>query len=845
MTEKTPQEKIAAERQSELISNALERAKQNNGVWLNPDGKQTPRIYPRGATLSPFNSLTLALHSDQNGYKTNDYTLFSEAKKRGESVQAKERGVPFNWYNWGEYVNKHDAEDKINREAYKALPADQQALYKGVRTREIRSLFNIDQTTLPFVNKADYENEVKERGGIDARGESAQDFDKDLRVKVNEFILKSRDNMVPIYKDGSGIPHYDAVSDTVKMADSHVYADYNDYVQETARLLVSATGHPQRLAREGLDLGVGNQPTDDAAKHERLVQELASGIKMMEFGLPAKLSPSSMEMIDYWQRELKENPCLIDAIETDVNSSLAMIQKAERGEKIQLKSAETRQNIDNLQIKHYYVADEIKGLPNKDTKEIVVVRDPSSKMADVVLPAGASLAVDNEIPGMNKNRIEHALQKEGYDTVTFYNADGSLGYRPDDSFFEGKEISVAKLNKWELNEIAKLDITDAVQRAKAVDFDKVLMLRNDDGRWGLFLKPENQKSFSIIPEKDDVNRFFTVMKQGNEEATDKMRSEMAQKYYAIAQKYPQLKYDIFKTPEKDLDLSQIERVNIFKTKEKDNGEPSKIFIAPTINGTRQEPREITDQQWHRLWLADDMKDYKVNLAASLFADVLRQGRSDAVAVGTSKSEQEAQTEVKEEAQHTEFHEENEKHEQKEEQEHTDYHEEEDKKVAEEKKKEEEKKNSPEQKEKEKQEEKAKEEATKAETKAVAAIAISPMLKQFIDLKQKHPDALLLFRCGDFYETYRDDAQKASKILGITLTKSSKTKDIDGKPLAMAGFPYHALDTYLPKLIRAGQRVAICDQIEAPKQTTQRGISELMSPAKAQDNEQQKPSAFHR
>ena len=120
-----------------------------------------------------------------------------------------------------------------------------------------------------------------------------------------------------------------------------------------------------------------------------------------------------------------------------------------------------------------------------------------------------------------------------------------------------------------------------------------------------------------------------------------------------------------------------------------------------------------------------------------------------------------------------------------------------------------------------------------------------MVAQSLDLKQKHTDALLLFRCGDSYETYRDDAQKASKILGITLTKSGKTQDIDGKPLAMAGFPYHALDTYLPKLIRAGQRVAICDPIEAPKQTTQRGISELVSPAKAQDNEQQKPSAFHR
>jgi DNA mismatch repair ATPase MutS len=126
-----------------------------------------------------------------------------------------------------------------------------------------------------------------------------------------------------------------------------------------------------------------------------------------------------------------------------------------------------------------------------------------------------------------------------------------------------------------------------------------------------------------------------------------------------------------------------------------------------------------------------------------------------------------------------------------------------------------------------------------------------MLKQFMDMKKKHPDALLLFRCGDFYETYMQDAEKSSKILGITLTKSSKTKDPDGKPLAMAGFPYHALDTYLPKLIRAGQRVAICDQIEAPKQTTKRGISEMLTPGAATEKEQKtqpkedQAQGFHR
>lgn len=82
--------------------------------------------------------------------------------------------------------------------------------------------------------------------------------------------------------------------------------------------------------------------------------------------------------------------------------------------------------------------------------------------------------------------------------------------------------------------------------------------------------------------------------------------------------------------------------------------------------------------------------------------------------------------------------------------------------------------------------------------------LSPMMKQFKELKEKHPDVLLLFRCGDFYETYEEDAEASAKILGITLTKRSD----DGTK--MAGFPYHALDTYLPKLIRAGKRIAICD-----------------------------------
>ncbi|MBO5594484.1 MAG: DUF1738 domain-containing protein [Prevotella sp.] len=836
MTEKNQQEKNAAERQVELLVNAFDKAQENGGVWLNKDGKKAPQFYLKGVTVSPFNAIILGLHSDQSNYKTNEYTLFTEAKKRGESVQSGQKGVPFYWYNWNEYQSKANPEVKISRDEYKALTPEQQSEYKGIRNREVRMLFNIEQTTLPMVDKEAFDKEVKERGRLSDRGEIKATSSE---IPINDFILKTRDNLVAIRLDTTGVAHYDAQKDTAYVPKRENYEHYNDYVNALVEQVVAATGHAQRLNREGMNNRGGKAPSEDAQKRELLVREIAAAAKMQEFGLPAKLSEEGMKNIEYWKREFKEDPCLIDAIEKDVNNTLDMIHKAERGEKVEKRqlNAQDVEAPKTIIPKHYYVADEIKTLPNKDSKEMVIVRDAGSKTADVVLPAGASLAVDNEIPGMNKKRIEHALQKEGFDTVKFYNTDGSLGFHPDDSYFDGKEISVSKLNKWELEDITKLDVTDAVKRSGAIDFDKVLMLKDDEGKWAMYLKPENEKAFSVYPDKADVNKFFTTIQQGNDEANERLRQDMATKYYVMASEKPELKVDLFKSQASAEELARIERVNIFKTKATEN-KPSVILCVPTIDGKRVQAREVSGQQWQRMWLADDKQDYKTHLAASLFADVLRKERTEAVAVGTDKTEQEAQADTQEQTKNVENPEEETKQEQKEEQ------------AATNKKQEEEKRrNSPEQKEKEKQEEKAKEEATKAETKAVAAVALSPMLKQFLDLKSKHPDALLLFRTGDFYETYKEDAEKASKILGITLTKSTKTKDEQGKPLAMAGFPYHALDSYLPKLIRAGERVAICDQLEAPKQTAKRGITEMLTPNAALEKEQkaepEKQQSFHR
>ena len=106
---------------------------------------------------------------------------------------------------------------------------------------------------------------------------------------------------------------------------------------------------------------------------------------------------------------------------------------------------------------------------------------------------------------------------------------------------------------------------------------------------------------------------------------------------------------------------------------------------------------------------------------------------------------------------------------------------------------------------------------------------TPLMKQYNNIKAKYPDALLLFRVGDFYETFGSDAIKTANILGIVLTKRANGY---ASFIELAGFPYHSLDTYLPKLVRAGQRVAICDQLEDPKMTktiVKRGVTELVTP----------------
>lgn len=287
-------------------------------------------------------------------------------------------------------------------------------------------------------------------------------------------------------------------------------------------------------------------------------------------------------------------------------------------------------------------------------------------------------------------------------------------------------------------------------------FTQISMLKDDEGKWTLAAKPENARTFAVHPSREDVSLYFDMMKNDHDEThVNEFKIQFAQKYYSVVAATPEKEANIFRSNASQDALDLISKVNAFKTKD------NKILLVATIGDEKQKSVQISQSQWQRMWLADDKQDYKTHLAAILYSDVL-----------AGKLE-EMKRSVSPDVEGTQLHEENE---------HREYHEEE-----------------------------------KRQQQQMSNVP--PIIKQYNDLKQKHPDALLLFRCGDFYETYKEDAVKASNILGITLTKHSKRMDEEGKPLKMAGFPYHALDTYLPKLIRAGERVAICDQLESPRQKT--------------------------
>lgn len=382
------------------------------------------------------------------------------------------------------------------------------------------------------------------------------------------------------------------------------------------RAVVAATGTENRLDRSGRNSLL---PEDDA-KHEKLVQELAAGVLMARQGLPATLSKESQKLIPYWERELKENPKMVGVIERDVNNAVETIDNLIANRKVDYKAirGQLPPKMITDKAENYSLAADLAKLPSIDTKEVVVIRDRKANKVDVILPAGASVEANNEVPGMRKDRISIALKKEGFNEVKFYNAGGSLGLNKPNSYFEGKDVSLNQLKQYQLVNHKTIEVAQQPKQENKVEIEHFRAIKDDYGRWAFYIKPKNEPQFSVYPPKEHMNKYFSVRNTPDEKTT---RAALANKWYEVAKQFPDVRVDIINPhPAKDIDMSRIVNPTITKSAQ----DPKVKLIFATIDGERHYA-PVNETQWQRMWLADNMAEYKKAVAAVVFEPVLRKG----------------------------------------------------------------------------------------------------------------------------------------------------------------------------------------------------------------------------
>ena len=380
------------------------------------------------------------------------------------------------------------------------------------------------------------------------------------------------------------------------------------------RAIVAATGSEQRLDR----LGRNNLLPNDDAKYERFVQDLSAGILMARQGLPASLSKESMQHIDYWQREIKENPKLLGLLEKDVNNAVESIDKHLQKQIVKYEDIRKDLPLKDLAVseRQYQISTDLAKLPDIDSKEIVIVRDTAKGSADVILPEGASLEDNVEISGIRKDRIKIALGHEGITDVKFYNAGGALGLKEPDDYYKDKTVSVDRLRQYEFSQHRDIDVKPQIAAAALPKIEIFTPIRDEKGQYAFFFKAENEPSFSVYPNDTHKKLYFDVR------GTDKQKEihdALAQKYYSVAKQHPEIKVDLIMPKVSNVDMSKIERPTITKDRE----DPSKKYVMATIDGKFMK-KEISKAQWDKMWLADDMSAYKKAVAAVVFAPLLKE-----------------------------------------------------------------------------------------------------------------------------------------------------------------------------------------------------------------------------
>ncbi len=571
---------------------------------------------------------------DQTIMNAKDHEAYGNlVKTKGAPfVKAEERTISV-LQQYNDYQKKHPDVVVLNK------TRDSYEIY-GEKASDVAKILNlevekkkmdgkkVDLVSFPIQHLDTYLPNIIRAGNRVSINDNLKKKKVSIPVQDNTAILNKAYSTAKAVADQSGMKYerimvvqdakYDKVDDKIVVSGmSEKTADENHATLYKAndiyRAVVAAVGSEERLDRSGRNSYL---PEDDA-KHEKLVQELAAGVLMTRQGLPAILSKESEKLVPYWQRELTENPKMLGVLERDVNNAVETIDSILAKRKVDYKAIRGQMpgKIITENPERFSISSSLAKLPSMETKEMVVVLDKKHNTADVILPAGASLQVDNEVPGMNKKRIKTALGKMGVKEVKFYNAGGGLSLHESNDYYKGKEVTVSKLKQYELLTQQTVDLKDKFAPKKEVKITTFEALPDDMGRYAFFIKAENESAFAVYPNKEHVNQFYSSLKSENRAV---VHNALAKKYYELGTKHPDARVDVITPRKVNIGDAKIDRICITAK----HNDPKQHIIFATVNGERMHA-SVSKAQWNKMWLAEDMSDYKQRLAAVIFEPFIK------------------------------------------------------------------------------------------------------------------------------------------------------------------------------------------------------------------------------
>ena len=523
-----------------------------------------------------------------------------KAYKKGAEKISKATGIPMTKVDYlGKKVNSVEiSKDKLDGYLSKIVNSGNQVVIcdKPESPKLIKTLTNPEEVLQKANSLA---KSVAKTEGLD--------YERVMVVQDAQYLPGEKKIVV----SGMSDPGMDARSSAIAKA--------NDIY----RVLAAMTGTSDRLDRGG---HVNLTPIDDA-KYEKLVRELTAGVFMVRQGLPATFSKESMELVPYWEREIKESHRMVSIIEKDVNNAVEVLDRLEKNIKPDYKKiVGMKAEKQMLNKSDYTIIKKINEFPNIETKEIVVVKDTVNKKASVILPQGASLEKDNEVPGMRKDRIKHALSKEGFEVEKFYNTGGRLGLKQPNNYFADKEISVVRLHQYELVSNEKVDLSELKKEVKFKIKDFQVLPDKGQGRYFFHIQAEGEKAFDIVPEKKYVNSFFKAIKSQDPEEKSKMIKALSEQFYKLGKAHPEMTEDLVSPRKVDVDMSRISSSHIYKDSENHNIK----YIKAVIDG-QDHVKVIPADQYNKLFAAEDKPAYAKALAAVTFESLLKKGNTERVA----------------------------------------------------------------------------------------------------------------------------------------------------------------------------------------------------------------------